>query len=122
MKNYKNLNRLNWEERVGIHVESKFYDLDTFRAGGTSLKSIELEELGDVSGKTLLHLQCQFGLDTLSWARRGAKVTGVDFSEEAITQAKALAREQNLNARFIVCDIYELPRHLRDEFDIVFTS
>lgn len=122
MNNYTNTNRLNWNERVALHVTSEFYDLDTFKAGGSSLKSLECEELGDVSGKALLHLQCHFGMDTLSWARSGAIVTGVDFSEQAITQAKALALEQNLNARFVACDIYELPRYLTGEFDIVFTS
>lgn len=122
MNKYINKNRLNWNERVALHVPSKFYGLDIFKAGGSSLKSLESEELGSVSGKTLLHLQCHFGMDTLSWARRGATVTGVDFSEQAITQAKALAAEQNLDAQFIACDIYELPRYLTEEFDIVFTS
>ena len=73
-------NRRNWDERVPIHAASRFYDVDGFRAGKSSLMSIELEELGDVRDKSLLHLQCHFGLDTMSWARLGSHVTGVDFS------------------------------------------
>lgn len=115
-------NQLNWNERVPIHIASKSYRLDSFKAGRCSLKSIELEELGDVSGKSLLHLQCHFGMDTLSWARRGAKVTGVDFSEKAIEQARILADELNINAEFVLSDIYDLQKNLDRQFDIVFTS
>ena len=83
---------------------------------------MELDEVGDVRGKTLLHLQCHFGLDTLSWAREGAIVTGVDFSKPAIETARALASETGVNARFIVSEICELPEKLSEQFDIVFTS
>ncbi len=86
------------------------------------LKPVELDEVGDVRGKTLLHLQCHFGLDTLSWAREGATVTGVDFSQQAVETAQALASETGVDARFIVSDIYELPEKLSEQFDIVFTS
>ena len=122
MNQYTKANRINWDERVAIHMASECYALDSFKAGRCSLKSVELEELGDVSGKTLLHLQCHFGMDTLSWARRGAIVTGVDFSSQAIKQARALAAELNIKAQFICSDIYDLPQNLKGEFDIVFTS
>jgi SAM-dependent methyltransferase len=115
-------NRRRWDEVTAIHAASEFYDLASFRAGKSSLRSVELEELDDVRGKSLLHLQCHFGLDTLSWARLGAKATGVDFSEAAITLAQALALELNLDARFFCCDVYDLPQHLHGLFDIVFTS
>ncbi len=98
------------------------YDLDGFKKGKSSLNFIELEELGDVSGKSLLHLQCHFGMDSLSWARLGARVTGVDFSEEAITLARSLSKELNIKARFIHCNVYDLRRVLEEEFDIVYTS
>ena len=86
------------------------------------LNPIELEEMGDVTGKSLLHLQCHFGMDTLSWARRGAKVTGVDFSDKAIDLARSLAKELGIAADFICSDIYKLSAVLDEKFDIVYTS
>lgn len=115
-------NRRHWDEIVPIHAESDFYDVASFKAGESKLKPVELGELGDVRGKSLLHLQCHFGLDTLSLAREGAIVTGVDFSERAIETARALAEETSIEARFLVSDIYALPKALEGEFDIVFTS
>src|SRR5207245_4913253 len=79
-------------------------------------------ELGDVRGRTLLHLQCHFGLDTLSWARRGALVTGADFSPVGIETARALADELGLEARFVCSELYDLPNRLDGRFDIVYTS
>src|SRR5579859_3121340 len=94
-------NRRLWDDRVDVHHRSEYYDVDSFRGGRSTLRSVELEELGDVSGRGLLHLQCHFGLDTLSLARMGARVTGVDFSEPAVDLARALAAELDLEARFI---------------------
>jgi 2-polyprenyl-3-methyl-5-hydroxy-6-metoxy-1,4-benzoquinol methylase len=115
-------NRRQWDERTTIHVSSTFYDVEGFKAGRSSLRPLELSELGDVSSKRILHLQCHFGLDTLSLARLGAQVTGVDFSPEAIGFARNLADELRLDVRFVCSDIYDLPRNLRERFDIVFTS
>jgi 2-polyprenyl-3-methyl-5-hydroxy-6-metoxy-1,4-benzoquinol methylase len=81
-----------------------------------------VEEVGDVAGKDLLHLQCHFGLDTLSWARRGARVTGIDLSERSVEQARLLATETGLDARFVVSDVAELPTNLEGDFDVVFTT
>jgi SAM-dependent methyltransferase len=117
-----NLNRARWDELVGIHARSAFYDVAGFKAGECSLRPLEVEELGDVSGKSLLHLQCHFGLDTLSWARRGAAVTGVDYSTEAIALARSLAQELNIPATFVCSDVLELPSALQGSFDVVFTS
>ena len=86
-------NRRNWDERVPIHAASRFYDVDGFKAGRSTLMSIELDEMDDVRGKSLLHLQCHFGMDTMSWARMGANVTGVDFSEAAIDLARSLRQD-----------------------------
>ena len=72
------INRNNWNERAPLHAASDFYDVAGFKAGRITLTDIERQEVGDVSGKTLLHLQCHFGLDTMSWSRLGAKATGVD--------------------------------------------
>ena len=119
---YFEANLKRWDEVVDIHAKSKFYDLEGFKSGKTSLLPIEVEELGDVSGKSLLHLQCHFGLDTLSMARLGAKVTGIDFSEKAIMKAKELSKELKIPANFIQTNIYDIPKKISEQFDIVFTS
>jgi len=115
-------NRALWDELVEIHAASTFYDVAAFRAGQSTLRPLELEEVGDVRGKRLLHLQCHFGLDTLSWARLGAEVTGVDFSEEAVSLARRLAEEVGVPATFVCADVLDLPCHLSGAFDVVFTS
>jgi len=115
-------NRRHWDEVVPIHVASADYDVAAFKAGRTSLRSLELAEVGDVRGKTLLHLQCHFGVDTLSWARKGARVTGIDFSAPAIAAARQLATETGIDAAFIESNIYDLPANLGGEFEVVFTS
>ncbi|MBU1706321.1 class I SAM-dependent methyltransferase [bacterium] len=117
-------NRRLWNEITPVHVKSEFYDVPGFLDGKNTLDSIVLAEVGDVRGKSLLHLQCHFGLDSLSFARNGAQVTGVDFSEASIEKAKELASAAGLSdkARFICCDVLELNRHLDKKFDIVFTS
>jgi SAM-dependent methyltransferase len=115
-------NRQLWNEYTDIHKNSDFYDLKGFLAGKSSLQKIELEELGEVVGKTLLHLQCHFGMDTLSWARRGAVVTGVDFSERAIALAESIRDELKLSGRFICSDINSLQGKLTERFDVVYTS
>jgi SAM-dependent methyltransferase len=122
MDNHLQTNRKLWDHWTKQHEQSPFYDLEGFKAGKDRLRSIELEELGDVRGKSLLHLQCHFGMDTLSWARRGATVTGVDFSEQSIALAQSLSRELNIPAKFCCSDIENLPNLLSGEFDIVFTS
>lgn len=121
-KNYLSINRAAWNEKVNVHFESDFYNVSGFLEGKSSLQEIELGLLGDVSGKKILHLQCHFGQDTLSLGRMGADVTGVDLSDRAIEKANELAKEAGVQARFVCCDIYDLPNHLDDKFDIVFTS
>jgi SAM-dependent methyltransferase len=112
-------NRRNWNERTPVHAATEFYDVEGFKAGRITLTDVERREVGDVDGKTLLHLQCHFGLDTMSWARLGAKATGVDFSDAAIDLARSLNDELELNTRFIRSDVYDLPDVLDEEFDIV---
>lgn len=121
-KDYIAINKDSWNKRTEIHVESEFYDLNNFKAGKSSLNSIELDLIGNIEGKKILHLQCHFGQDSLSLARLGAEVIGVDLSDKAIEKATSLADELKLNAKFICCDIYDLPNHLNEKFDIVFTS
>src|SRR6202049_1886432 len=97
-------NLAKWNAVVPVHARSKMYDVAGFKAGRISLHKLELAEVGDVRGKSLLHLQCHFGLDTLSWARLGAAVTGLDFSREAIKLARSISDELKLPARFICAD------------------
>lgn len=112
-----------WDELTDIHVGSEFYGVEEFkRSGEPRLDAFEIEELGDVSNRSLLHLQCHFGLDTLSWARLGATVTGADFSPRAIEVATSLAADLGIDARFVLSELYDLPNHLEDRFDIVYTS
>jgi 2-polyprenyl-3-methyl-5-hydroxy-6-metoxy-1,4-benzoquinol methylase len=115
-------NQALWDSRVAAHAASPFYDVEGFLAGACTLKPTEVAALGDVSGKSLLHLQCHFGLDTLSWARRGAKATGIDFSGEAIAKARELTLQAGLEATFVQSSVQDLPKHLQGTFDIVFTS
>lgn len=123
MEKYFSTNLALWNELTEINSKSSSYNLEEFKMGGIVLPGIVKEEVGDVKGKSLLHLQCHFGMDTLSWARLGAKVTGVDFSDKAINLARALRKELNLEANFICSNIYNLQEVLTDEkFDIVFTS
>jgi len=130
--NYFAANKQLWNQRTAVHKDSSFYNLAGFKAGENVLTSIELNELGDVKGKTMLHLQCHFGMDSLSWARLGADVTGVDLSDVAIEEAKKLNEELGLNAKFICANVYDLSLDSRgskippleggEAFDIVFTS
>src|SRR5215217_1434203 len=120
--NYLEINNALWNERVNHHLDSDFYDVEGFKAGNTSLKEIELELLGNPEGKELLHLQCHFGQDTLSLARMGATVTGIDFSETGIEAANALAQELNIPATFICSDVYEANKVIRSKADIIFTT
>jgi 2-polyprenyl-3-methyl-5-hydroxy-6-metoxy-1,4-benzoquinol methylase len=121
-QSYIEANRHAWNIRLEAHKNSAFYDVEGWKQGKTSLTEIELRELGDVSGKKLLHLQCHFGQDTLSWARLGATVTGCDLSDEAIAYARELATEVGIDAQFVCCNVFDLPQHLEGEFDIVYTS
>ena len=122
MDEYLMANQKLWNEWTAEHENSPFYNVGGFKAGKERLKSIELEEVGDVHGKTMLHLQCHFGLDSLAWARHGAIVTGVDLSNESITLAHSLSEELKIPATFICSDILTLPENLQGQFDIVFTS
>src|SRR5262249_15236896 len=118
---YRSHNRAWWDELVAHHVASPFYRVDAFRRGEVVLDPIARERLTEVKGKRLLHLQCHFGLDTLSIARMGAEVTGVDFSPSAIATARALAKETGLPATFVEADVLAPPDDLTG-FDFAFAS
>lgn len=119
---YKEINRQTWNTKTDIHIASEFYDMKAFMEGKNSLKDIELALLGDVSGKDLLHLQCHFGQDTLSLARMGAHVTGLDISDKAIQRASELADDLHIPAKFVCCDLYDTRQYINEKFDIVFST
>ena len=120
---YFDANLARWDESVAIHAASEGYDLEGFLRGEKSLYAVETAEVGDVQGKTLLHLQCHFGMDTLNWARLGATVTGIDFSPAAVERARALAEEIGVaDARFLESNVYDSPQVLDERFDIVYTG
>lgn len=125
-QDYTRLNKANWDERVPVHLASRLYDVEEFLGGADHLHGFEWEELGDLDGRRLVHLQCHFGMDTLSLARRGARVTGVDFSVPAVAAARQLAAEMGFDeraARFVESDVYDAARALGDErFDVVYTG
>lgn len=121
-KNYIEINRTSWNNKVDIHLNSEFYNLEAFMSGKNSLKQIELNLLGDIKGKSILHLQCHFGQDSISLSRLGANVTGIDLSDKAIESATKIAKDTGSNTKFICCNVYDLPSYLDEKFDIVFTS
>ena len=121
-KKYFEVNKATWNEKVKVHSKSEMYDLEAFKKGKTSLMKYEVDALGDVKGKSLLHLQCHFGQDTLSWSRLGAKCVGVDLSNEGIKLAQQLNEELNLDAEFVCCNVLDTSDYIKDKFDIVFTS
>ena len=124
MTDHIDINLLNWEERAAIHAQDTTggYMLGRFRAGEDSLHAIEAAELGDISGKRVLHLQCHIGLDTLCLARRGATVTGLDFSKTAVDVARRLSEETGLKAHFVEGTVDQAPDLTPGPFDLVFTT
>jgi len=119
-KKHIEVNKKAWNKKTLIHIKSKFYNNNDFIKGTDSLKPIELSAIGDLKDKSLLHLQCHFGQDSISLARKGAKVTAVDFSDVSIREARKLAREINIDVNFIEGNVLDLK--LNKQFDIVFSS
>ena len=115
-------NKETWNKKVAIHADSEFYALEAFKKGASTLNSFELNALGDVKAKSLLHLQCHFGQDTISWQRLGAACTGVDISDEGVKLARQLNEELDLDAKFVCCNVLDTSAHVDETFDIVFTS
>lgn len=118
-------NRANWDSRALVHEDSPFYDIQRYVEDRNSISdTVELDRrvLGDVDGLDVLHLQCHIGTDTISWARLGAQVVGLDFSPESLRVAKGLAAATNQPVRFVCADVRTADRVLRRDFDIVYAS
>lgn len=120
--NYIEINKKAWNNQVPIHLTSEFYNQKEFLKGKNSLPEVDRQLLGDIRGKTILHLQCHFGQDSLSMARMGAKVTGIDLSDKAIEEAEKITASLQLDANFICCNVYDTLEHVKEQFDIVYTS
>lgn len=118
------INRRNWDERATVHAQEVLGEdmLARLRAGEDMLLGIEAAELDDISGKRVLHLQCHIGRDTLCLARRGAVVTGLDFSLTAIEVARRLAEETGLKATFIQGRVDQASQLAPGPFDLVFAT
>lgn len=120
-RNSMQLNHEMWEEKTPVHIKS-YESIKMLREGVQTLDAIQLNEMGNVKGKSLLHLMCHLGTDTLAWAKEGAIVTGIDFSESALQFARSFSEELNLPARFIHSNLYDLESNLNEQFDIIYTS
>lgn len=119
---YLDINRHAWNKRTAVHINSDFYNNPAFIDGKQSLPDIDLDYLGDITQKSVLHLQCHFGQDSISMSRLGARVCGIDLSDKAIEEARILAERCHADTRFICCDLYSLPQQLHEQYDIVYTS
>jgi len=115
----------NWDSRVSVHLSSKEYPIESFKQGNSILWPYVVQEIGNISGKEVLHLMCHFGLDSMCLARDyGANVTAIDISLPAIEAAVKLAKELNItNVNFIQSNLYDLPKNLQKKnFDLVFMT
>ena len=120
--NYLEINKELWNTKLEFHLTSKMYDMEGFMSGRNSVDEIVMNEIGEVKDKTLLHLQCHFGQDTLSFARLGAQSTGLDLSDECIAKARELNDTLGLNAEFICGNVLDTRKLTQKKYDIVFTS
>lgn len=121
-ENWLEINKKSWNLRTGMHVDSAFYNLKGFKKSKNSLHSLEIDLLGDIQNESILHLQCHFGMDSLSLEGMGAKVTGIDFSDEAIDFAQNLAKELEMRTEFICANVYDFELAKKNSFNTVFSS
>ena len=123
---YAEINRLNWDERAPAHAASPNYHVAEFVADPDFLSHVvrfDLPRLGDVVGLRGIHLQCHIGTDTISLARLGALMTGLDFSQSALAQARRIAALANAEVEFVEAEVYDAVSVLGAErFDLVFTG
>jgi 2-polyprenyl-3-methyl-5-hydroxy-6-metoxy-1,4-benzoquinol methylase len=112
-----------WQEAAPLHAGSGLYDLEGLRSGRDGMRPHEVAEIGEVSGRDLVHLQCHIGTDTVAWARRGARTVGLDFSSNAIEVAGRLAADCGVDIEFVCADVYDAPEALgHRRFDTVYTG
>jgi len=122
---HRAVNLANWNERVAGHAGPGGYNLTDLIDDPDYVSDVvhfDRDVFGDVTGKTLLHSQCHIGTDTLSWAKLGARVTGLDFSPDALAVARDLAERGGWDATFVDTEFYDSPQHIREHFDLVYTG
>jgi 2-polyprenyl-3-methyl-5-hydroxy-6-metoxy-1,4-benzoquinol methylase len=122
---YTRTNLDNWESRVPVHTGPQGYDLDRYVKDQLALSrvvTLDAPRLGDLMGQRVVHLQCHIGTDTLSLARLGAEVTGVDFSPSALAAARQLAERAGPAVRYVQATLDEVPERLQETFDLVYTG
>src|SRR5450755_591012 len=126
MDDYRDVNRANWDDRVAAHAASPGYAVSHFSEDPAFLSevvSFDAPRLGDIAGLDAVHLQCHIGTDTVSLARLGARMTGVDLSEPALVEARTLAAAAGIEATFVQSELYSAPEALGEgRFDLVFTG
>src|SRR3954468_12333433 len=119
-------NRRYWDALAAVHGQDAYYDGEALVAGASSLGEAEeaavREAVGDVAGLDVLHVQCHIGHDTISLARRGARVTGVDFSPASLAKARDLARRSGADVDFVEADSTALPVELHNRFDLAYAT
>jgi SAM-dependent methyltransferase len=126
MTDYRDVNRANWDDRASAHAASKDYHVQQFETDPQYLSPVVAFDrplLGDVAGLRGVHLQCHIGTDTVSLARLGATMTGLDFSPKSLEQARALADRSGTAVEFVESDVYGAAGVLGGErFDLVYTG
>lgn len=122
MPHYREQNRRAWNEAIVLHKKRRGDEVAFFRSGGSTLHPLEIEDLGDLRGRSVLHLQCNDGRDSLSLARLGAHVTGVDISDEAIAFARALSEQTGIDAEFVRADVVDFRLDGRPPYDVVYAT
>lgn len=113
-------NKHGWDGLAATHYKN--YHINRLLAGQPLLNDLIRAEVGDVTGKSLVHLLCHIGTDTLSWALLGAEVTGIDISPESLKFARRLAEQMGIHAKFIESDVMEVMDRVDQTFDIAFSS
>lgn len=123
---YRAANHANWESRVPVHAASSIYHLERYIAEPELISEVvefDLGRLGDVAGLDVVHLQCHMGNDTLSLARLGANVTGLDFSASALEQARRVSAAGGPHVEYVEADVYDAPAAVGvGRFDLVYTG
>jgi 2-polyprenyl-3-methyl-5-hydroxy-6-metoxy-1,4-benzoquinol methylase len=117
------INRAHWDALAAVHGEGDaYYDVERLVAGGDSLSGVEAAAVGAVDGLDVLHVQCHLGFDSVSLARRGARVTGVDFSARALGKARAIAGRCGVAVEYVQADVLALPPSLGGRFDVAYAT
>ncbi|WP_329343878.1 class I SAM-dependent methyltransferase [Streptomyces sp. NBC_01352] len=117
------VNQANWDARTPVHLASRFYGLDQDLDPERWFGAFEWDDLGELTGRDVLHLQCHLGTETLAFARRGARAVGLDFSEASVTAANDIAAKAGLDVGYVCANVYDAVDALEGrQFDVVYTG